>query len=85
MNEMDACSHSNIVVVMEGLQRLRCRHCHLTLKPDELVHGYCPECYETDGRKRDDFEEIPDTGGNTPSYRCEDCGAALTPSNTLSR
>ena len=82
---MDACSHSNIVVVMDRVQRLQRRYCHLTLKPDELVHGYCPECYETDGHKRDEFEEIPDTGRDKPFYRCEDCGAALTPSNTHSR
>ncbi len=79
---MDACAHSHIVVVMDSIRRLRCRHCHLTLKPNELVHGYCPECYEIDGQKRDEFEEIQAPGGDETSYRCEDCGALLTPSNT---
>ena len=82
---MDACAHAHIVVMTDDVKRLRCRHCHLTLKPDDLIHGYCPECYETDGQKRDEFEEMPAAGRNESFYRCEDCGAVLTPSNSLSR
>lgn len=76
---MDGCGHSHIIVVQDTIKRLRCRYCHLTLKPDELVHGYCPECYETLGQKRDDFEEVAAPGDDDVSYLCEDCGAALMP------
>jgi len=82
---MDGCGHAHIVVVMDTAERLRCRYCHLTLKPVELLHGYCPECYETLGQKRDDFDKVPASEQDTTAYRCEDCGAVLTPSNTRTR
>lgn len=83
---MEGCRHPHILIVKDVSQRLRCRHCHLTLKPDELVHGYCPECYEADGKKHDDFEEIPASSqDNNPIYRCEQCGVELKPSNLRSR
>jgi Zn finger protein HypA/HybF involved in hydrogenase expression len=66
------------MIITESSNRLRCRHCHLTLKAEELEGGYCPECLAVSGRKRDDFEKIETTGKMT-QYRCEDCGARLTP------
>lgn len=74
---MSTCKHTHIMVLQENAQRLRCRHCHLTIKMEELTDGYCPECFETEGRKRDDFETVNTPEGNKVRYRCEDCGAWL--------
>jgi hypothetical protein len=57
--------------------RLRCRRCHLTIKPEELDAGYCPECFETDGTKTDDFEKVAAEGGGAIRYRCESCGTII--------
>ncbi|MBA3027226.1 MAG: hypothetical protein FP816_00200 [Desulfobacteraceae bacterium] len=73
----EECRHKNIRVIIENTQRLRCRHCHLTLKEEELAGGYCPECFETRGTKQYDFEEVPMADGGTVRYRCEDCQAWL--------
>ena len=79
---MQDCLHRNLVVLKSSLKRLRCRNCHLTLMKDELADGYCPECFETTGKKHDDFEEIVLTGGGNGGFRCEDCGIMLTPLNS---
>ena len=63
------------VPAKENENRLRCRRCHLTIKADELDGGFCPECFEGDGRKNYDFEEIETE--KTVRYRCEDCGALI--------
>jgi hypothetical protein len=65
------------MVITENVQRLRCRHCHLMIKPEELAGGYCPECFEAEGKKRDDFEEVPAADNGRVRYRCEDCKAWL--------
>jgi predicted RNA-binding Zn-ribbon protein involved in translation (DUF1610 family) len=78
---MHDCRHTHLVLLKDAGTRLRCRFCHLTLKPGELLHGYCPECYEIDGQKRDEFDEIPAQGQGETHYRCEDCGVVLTPFN----
>lgn len=77
---MTECHHANLLVVTENSARLRCRHCHLTLKAEELDNGYCPECLAVNREKRDDFEKI-ETKKKGVQYRCEDCGAALNPAN----
>ena len=75
---MPECRHANLFVLSENSDRLRCRHCHLTLKEADLKDGYCPECLEVNGRKRNDFEKI-ESGKTKIQYRCEDCGALLEP------
>jgi len=79
--DMQDCRHTHLIVFKDAGKRLRCRYCHLTLKPDELVHDYCPECFENGGQKHDAFDEIPMTGRDATHYRCEDCGSVLTPFN----
>jgi predicted RNA-binding Zn-ribbon protein involved in translation (DUF1610 family) len=71
---MTSCKHITLVLLPEKKNMLRCRHCHLTIKPDDLGSSYCPECFETGGVKRYDFEEIAAEGADTARYRCEDCG-----------
>lgn len=73
MKAMDTCRHRNLVLVTPPKDRIRCRHCHLTLKRDELKNGYCPECYATTGVRRFDFEEVAATPSDKVQYRCEDC------------
>ena len=72
---MDSCSHNNLLLLLDrNKNKLRCRHCHLTINADEIGDSYCPECYEREGWKRYDLEEMqtPDSAG--ARYRCEDCG-----------
>lgn len=79
---MNECPHLHLVVRNHRPVRLRCRFCHLTLKEDELLNGYCPECFETSGKKRDAFDEILLSEAGDSAYRCEDCGVVLAPANT---
>jgi uncharacterized Zn finger protein len=58
-------------------ERLRCRHCHLTIDEDELGNGSCPECLEARGVRHRDFEKIEPEEDDTVLYRCEDCGALI--------
>ncbi|MBF0119318.1 MAG: hypothetical protein HQK79_10825 [Desulfobacterales bacterium] len=53
--------------------KLRCLHCHLTIKKAELEDGYCPECFEKSGQKVYDFKEVEIKESGTTRYRCEDC------------
>jgi hypothetical protein len=73
---MPACPHRNLVLLAAPAPRLRCRHCHLTIRADELDGGYCPECYERSGRRREDFDTVDGADGDA-RYRCEDCGVLL--------
>ena len=73
---MSECFHRNLVLIGDDEIRIRCRHCHLTIKRSELEHRWCPECYESTGRKRSDFDEV--AADDTVRYRCEDCGALIT-------
>jgi len=72
---VNKCNHTHILVINQS--SLRCRHCHLTIKPEDLQDGYCPECFEVDGQKRDDFEKIESTLKSSVRYRCEQCGEML--------
>jgi len=72
---MDSCKHHHLVLLPHSTQRMRCRHCHLTIKADELEGDYCPECYERSGLRRHDFELI-ETEMST-RYRCEACHAII--------
>ena len=71
---MSDCSHKNLVLLVEQTpNRVRCKHCFLTISKDELADGYCPECFERDGKRRKDFEEVEDIKPDKTRYRCEDC------------
>ena len=76
---MDKCLHKNIILIHENSVRLRCRHCHLTIKAEDLTDGYCPECFEAEGKKRNNFEEVQITDSGEVRYRCEDCKTWLDP------
>ena len=74
---MNSCKHRHLELLPEPGKRLRCRHCHLTISPDELTNGYCPECFETEGIKRYDFEEVASSEKKKVRYRCESCGLII--------
>lgn len=74
---MDSCPHRRLLVLPPERRSLRCQHCHLRLKPEELTGGCCPECLETSGVRRRDFEEIEPDESGPARYRCEDCGALI--------
>lgn len=71
---MTSCNHHEIILLPEQADRLQCRHCHLTIKADELSGDYCPECFEIHGEKRNDFEKIIAKEMGKARYRCEKCG-----------
>ncbi|MGD9210043.1 MAG: hypothetical protein PVI90_04675 [Desulfobacteraceae bacterium] len=68
---MTLCKHQNLVLLPPTIKRLRCRECHLTIKAEELTDRYCPECYESSGKRNYDFEPIESE--ESTRYRCEDC------------
>ncbi len=74
---MTSCPHSNLLLLPQSKKKRRCRYCHLKINADDLGESYCPECFENDGIKRYDFEEIAETNAPEILYRCEDCGALI--------
>ena len=74
---MTSCRHHNLVLLPQKENRLRCRHCHLTIKAKELEENYCPECFETHGARRYDFEEVEERETEVVRYSCEKCGAII--------
>ena len=74
---MDRCRHQKLSLLPSEKERLRCRRCHLTIKADDLDAGYCPECFERDGTRTDDFEEMAAEENGVTRYRCESCGAII--------
>ena len=74
---MDPCKHRTLVLLAQPKNRIRCRHCHLTISRDELSQRYCPECYEAEGVKRTDFEEVAEPETPKVQYQCEDCGLLI--------
>ena len=75
---MKSCIHANLELLPERKETLRCRHCHLTIAADEIGEdGYCPECFDSSGVRRTDFEKIAHDIGKIARYRCEDCGAII--------
>ncbi len=69
---MTSCKHDKLTLLPENKKRLQCKHCHLTIKTDELDNSYCPECFEIHGKRRYDFIEIKDDDTEI-KYRCEKC------------
>jgi hypothetical protein len=49
----------------------------LTISLQELAGGYCPECYDSSGKRRYDFEDVADVEADRTQYRCEDCGVMI--------
>jgi hypothetical protein len=74
---MASCPHGTLELLPERKATLRCRYCHLTLSGEELGDGFCPECFETSGSKRYEFEELAAAKTNVARYRCEECGAII--------
>ena len=74
---MRECTHTRLVLLPHKAERQRCRHCHLTIASDELDAGYCPECYETQGKKHYDFEAVAVSETEVTKYRCEQCGITI--------
>ena len=70
---MTSCHHSTLELLPKQKNRLRCRHCHLTINAAELGDSYCPECFEENGEKRYEFEEIETGNRKTARYRCLEC------------
>lgn len=74
---MTSCDHQNLTLIPQQTQRVRCRHCHLTMKAQELGAGYCPECYEASGRRRYDIDDVEAAEGGATQYRCDGCGVVI--------
>ena len=74
---MTSCRHRQLVLLPVNHVRVRCRHCHLTIKATDLTSRYCPECFETNNTKRYDFEEIVTVESGSARYRCEECGVII--------
>jgi len=79
MLHMEDCPHTNLTVLNQPQQKLRCRCCHLTIDAVELAQSYCPECFERTGHKKFEFDEVKSADSKTIRYRCEDCGAMIEP------
>jgi hypothetical protein len=73
----NSCRHQNLVLAKENKNKVRCTHCHLTINREELDNDFCPECWETDGVKRRNFEKVEEKKSGTGAYRCEDCGSEI--------
>ncbi len=74
---MDSCKHTSLVLLTGQKNRVRCHHCHLTIEKNELDDSYCPECFDTRGEKRYDFEVVEESGTEGANYRCEECGVII--------
>jgi predicted RNA-binding Zn-ribbon protein involved in translation (DUF1610 family) len=74
---MDECRHQKLLLIKEDKTKLRCTHCHLTINEEELETDFCPECWETEGIRRRDFEKVEQKICKTDMYRCESCGAEI--------
>ena len=76
--ENSDCNHQVITLIKANKQkRFKCKHCHLTISFQELGNSYCPECFETRGKKHYDFEEINEPEIEKTRYRCESCGLII--------
>ena len=74
---MDECIHQKLVLIKENKNKVRCTHCHLTINKEDLEKDFCPECWETEGIRRRDFEKVEQKNSETDIYRCEVCGAEI--------
>jgi len=77
--DSSSCNHQQISLIQADIkERYKCRHCHLTITSDELgQNGFCPECYETTGRKNHDFDAVETVNSDKVRYRCDGCGVII--------
>jgi len=75
---MTQCIHRRLTLLPGEKHRLQCRYCHLTISEDELEEGYCPECYESEGWKRYDFDPVAPENLAETRYRCEECNIIIS-------
>ncbi len=75
---MNSCNHTNLELLPERKKTVRCRHCHLTLAVEDLPDGFCPECFDTSGARRYEFDEVKSREEPAARYRCDDCGVIIT-------
>ena len=73
---MEFCRHTTLVLAPVQ-PKLRCRTCHLSLSTEELGDSFCPECFEANGQRNYDFEDVEDESSGRPTYFCEDCGSQV--------
>lgn len=74
---MSTCRHQNLVLIKQDKNKLRCKHCHLTINEDDLDSDFCPECWETGRIRRREFEKVEQKDYDTDTYRCESCGVEV--------
>lgn len=74
---MAVCLHQKLVLIAPQEKKVRCRYCHLIIGEEELSDGFCPECYEVHGVRRNDFEPVERPDDEGTRYRCEMCGAII--------
>ena len=78
IHAMTDCNHQTLILLEPEGQKLRCRHCHLTIDEQELAGDYCPECYKASGVRRHDFEQLESDDDGQVRYSCEKCGIIIT-------
>jgi predicted RNA-binding Zn-ribbon protein involved in translation (DUF1610 family) len=72
------CKHLKISLIKpDTKKRFKCRNCQLTITADELGKSFCPECFETTGKKYYDFDLVPSHTSGKVRYRCESCGIII--------
>jgi len=54
---MEDCKHEILRLLPVKNNRLRCRHCHLSITEEELGNDCCPECLSAYKIRRRDFEK----------------------------
>jgi protein-arginine kinase activator protein McsA len=74
---MPTCTHRQLVLLPAQQDKVRCRHCHLTINAQDVTERYCPECFATSRVKRYDFEALVTVDSGITRYRCEDCGVLI--------
>lgn len=74
---MKPCPHKTLTLLAPQSKKVRCRTCHLVIAEDDLPGEYCPECYDVDGVKRTDFEQVTPDDTKPVRYRCDSCGAII--------
>ena len=74
---MESCKHEVLRLLPTGSNKLRCRHCHLTITEEELGNDCCPECLAVHKIRLKDFDKIITADSKTIRYCCENCGMII--------
>jgi predicted RNA-binding Zn-ribbon protein involved in translation (DUF1610 family) len=75
---MTECKHAALELLPERKGKVRCQRCNLTISPEDLGDGFCPECFDSAGVKHYNFEPVLNAAETAVRYRCEECGAIIT-------